>query len=200
MDKRLISIKNMDGAMKSFVFLLYEMILESEPDLVLEIGVYYGQSTKAILLALQELKKGKLISIDRGNRTELLVDEFSDLKEYWNFIRGDSHQKEILEKANIIGKYDLLIIDGDHTYEGVKNDFLMYEPLVKPGGLILLHDVINRRAGIQKFWDEIKYEKVLFGWGHAKRRVIPGMGIVQKPGLNEPGYDWIKRNNLKNKL
>jgi hypothetical protein len=33
-----------------------------------------------------------------------------------------------------------LIIDGDHSYDGVKNDWINYSPLVVPGGYVLLDD------------------------------------------------------------
>ncbi len=35
---------------------------------------------------------------------------------------------------------DLLFIDANHSYESVKNDFLGFFPMVKDGGLIVLHD------------------------------------------------------------
>ena len=31
---------------------------------------------------------------------------------------------------------DLLFIDGDHSYEGVRQDYKMYSKLVRDGGLI----------------------------------------------------------------
>jgi cephalosporin hydroxylase len=31
-------------------------------------------------------------------------------------------------------------LDGEHTYEATKQAFEMYEPLVMPGGYIILHD------------------------------------------------------------
>ena len=34
-----------------------------------------------------------------------------------------------------------LHIDGDHSYEGVKSDFLNYSPLVKEKGFISIHDI-----------------------------------------------------------
>jgi len=37
-------------------------------------------------------------------------------------------------------KIDLLFIDGDHSYEGVKKDFDLYSKIVSPHGLILIHD------------------------------------------------------------
>lgn len=36
--------------------------------------------------------------------------------------------------------YDVLIIDGDHSFDGVKFDFENYAPLVRPGGYILFDD------------------------------------------------------------
>ena len=37
-------------------------------------------------------------------------------------------------------KIDLLFIDGDHSYEGVKLDFELYSKLLSPKGVIILHD------------------------------------------------------------
>jgi len=38
------------------------------------------------------------------------------------------------------GPIRLLWIDGDHSYEAVKNDFLVWEPFVVQGGIIAFHD------------------------------------------------------------
>ena len=35
---------------------------------------------------------------------------------------------------------DLLHIDGDHSYEGVKKDFQLWSPFLKKGGTIVFHD------------------------------------------------------------
>ncbi|WP_202307487.1 FkbM family methyltransferase [Mesorhizobium sp. L-8-10] len=37
-------------------------------------------------------------------------------------------------------EYDVLIIDGDHSFDGVKFDFENYAPMVRPGGYILFDD------------------------------------------------------------
>jgi predicted O-methyltransferase YrrM len=56
---------------------------------------------------------------------------------------------------------DLLVIDGDHTYGGVRIDFEMYGDLVAPGGLIAFHDVLIRPENTGRgfevglFWDEL---------------------------------------------
>ncbi len=57
---------------------------------------------------------------------------------------------------------DLLVIDGDHSYGGVRSDLEMYSGLVGPGGLIAIHDVLLRpeNAGrgyeVGIYWDELQ--------------------------------------------
>lgn len=57
-------------------------------------------------------------------------------------------------------KLDFLFIDGDHSYEGVKTDFLNYSPLVRPGGIVAFHDICEHapenQCEVKKFWDELK--------------------------------------------
>ena len=63
---------------------------------------------------------------------------------------------------------DLLFIDGDHSYEGVKKDYEMYLPLISKKALVVFHDIvedhftrfdkqtINCAGEVPKFWKEIK--------------------------------------------
>src|SRR5262249_46382420 len=37
---------------------------------------------------------------------------------------------------------DLLFIDGDHSYEGVKHDWEAFSPFVQPFGLVIFHDTL----------------------------------------------------------
>ncbi|MEM2703892.1 MAG: class I SAM-dependent methyltransferase, partial [Candidatus Bathyarchaeia archaeon] len=82
-------------------------------------------------------------------------------KQRIHLIRADSHESYTLKRAkNILeGKYiDLLFIDGDHSYEGVKKDFIMYSSLVRKGGIVVFHDLLplSRNREVNKFWEEIK--------------------------------------------
>jgi predicted O-methyltransferase YrrM len=80
-----------------------------------------------------------------------------------HLMRTNSHSVEtslrlqgILQNAKI----QFLFIDGDHSYDGVKQDFEMYSPLVAPGGIIGFHDIVKApvAAGgeVNIFWNEIK--------------------------------------------
>jgi len=53
---------------------------------------------------------------------------------------------------------DFLFIDGDHTYEGVRADFMMYSPFVRDGGLIAFHDVAESGGSreVHRLWEELK--------------------------------------------
>lgn len=41
-------------------------------------------------------------------------------------------------------KIDVLFIDGDHSYEGVKKDFDLYSTILSENGIIILHDTDSR--------------------------------------------------------
>jgi predicted O-methyltransferase YrrM len=58
---------------------------------------------------------------------------------------------------------DVLFIDGDHSYEGVRADFELYAPLVRSGGIVAIHDVNpdieapHAVSGeVPRFWTELK--------------------------------------------
>jgi len=170
MNEKILELKEMKRAMRPFVFVLWELTYESNAQNVLEIGVRQGQSSRAILSALNEKKSGILTSIDIKDRRSRLTNDFAD---NWNFIVGDSTKQETLDKVNGI-EYDMLLIDGDHSYDGVKKDYEMYAPLVKKGGFLLLHDVCNKNCGVPQFWNELSSnKKITLPFG------VAGMGLIQ---------------------
>ena len=80
-----------------------------------------------------------------------------------HLIRGNSHEAGSLERVrNLLSgsPLDLLFIDGDHSYDGVKRDFELYSPLVRPGGLVALHDIARHPADVgcevDRFWVETR--------------------------------------------
>ncbi len=88
---------------------------------------------------------------------------FAGPGQHLHLLRGDSHAPQMVHQVrDLVGPVpiDLLFIDGDHTYEGVKPDFSLYAPLVANGGLIALHGVVPRteepRIVVWRFWQEIR--------------------------------------------
>lgn len=51
---------------------------------------------------------------------------------------------------------DFLFIDGDHTYQAVMTDWLLYSPLVKSGGIIAFHDSLCKEFGVSRFIKDLE--------------------------------------------
>ena len=107
-----------------------------------EVGCYAGGSSCLV----SQRKNTNIISIDLGSPVspEIAKKNFTKFNVHGNnyqYIQGNSHLNETLEKLkNIVTNIDVLFIDGDHTYGGVKKDFEMYSPLVRRGGYIIFDD------------------------------------------------------------
>jgi len=68
---------------------------------------------------------------------------------------GDSHSKEASQFVeNLDMDYDIIFIDGDHSYSGVKKDMEMYYQFSKYCGYIILHDVVAC-PGVKQFYNEL---------------------------------------------
>lgn len=74
---------------------------------------------------------------------------------------------------------DLLHIDGLHTYDAVQEDFTNWYPKVRPGGIILFHDIDARQSdfGVWKYWAELEQQHETFAFHHGF-----GLGVLRKPG------------------
>jgi cephalosporin hydroxylase len=104
-----------------------------------------------------------------------------------HLLRGDSHQPDVLSRLKRVlpgdGKIDFLFIDGDHTYDGVNADFQMYSGLVRPGGLIVFHDIckhsVELNCHVDRFWQEVKNERQVHEFVHDLKQGICGIGVVE---------------------
>jgi 23S rRNA U2552 (ribose-2'-O)-methylase RlmE/FtsJ len=78
-----------------------------------------------------------------------------------HLVRGDSRDPEIYERVHglVPDGVDVLMIDGDHSYEGVSSDFRMYSQLVKPGGIVAFHDILPHSVWtdcqVDRLWAEL---------------------------------------------
>jgi predicted O-methyltransferase YrrM len=155
---------------RSELFKFASLIQEQRPKSVLEIGTRNG-GTFFVLCQLSD-PLAKVISLDLpggnfgggygGYRVPVLR-RMKRPQQQLHLLRADSHDPSTLGRVGDVlqgTKLDLLFIDADHRYEGVKQDFEMYSPLVKPGGIIAFHDIVHGQpdlvGGVERFWNEIK--------------------------------------------
>jgi len=74
-------------------------------------------------------------------------------------IIGDSKAEKTIEdfkKLNMT--FDLIFIDGDHSYSGVKGDANIYLSFLNHKGYAIFHDTMACK-GVKKFFEEIKEDK-----------------------------------------
>jgi cephalosporin hydroxylase len=119
------------------------------PRRTLEIGIRYGGTTRF----WQLLTDGLVVAIDMN--IENIVVDFSGHNPPL-FIQGDSTDPETIARAREMAPYDFLFIDGGHAYEVAKADWDNYSPMVRPGGLVGLHDVGAVGTGPEVLVREIK--------------------------------------------
>ena len=141
------------------------------PDRIIEIGTGYGGS----LYALAQLVSPEcIVSIDKDQQgyfdrrhgfPNAKVPLFDRIGEYNDtemvHIRADSQKsstRKIVQRNLPCGMADFLLIDADHTYEGVKRDWELYSSIVDDGGMIVIHDIntgdFREEWGVEEFWKE----------------------------------------------
>lgn len=104
-------------------------------------------------------------------------------------IDGDSHSPASVERFReaLDGrKLDLLLIDGDHTYEGVKADYELYSGFVRPGGTIAFHDIQpgyeECGVGVSRFWREYPLPGARREYVADPCQLSFGIGVLRLPG------------------
>lgn len=168
-----------------------EFARTKEPKYVCEIGTANGGTNFLLSQALPSVRM--IIGVDLYVKNQLQLHYFSKSSQKLIFINGSSYASSTLEKVrqNLVDKtLDLLFIDGDHNYEGVKQDFLKYKSLVRDGGLIAFHDIIPdylTRYGTQtghwvgdvpKFWNKIKSYYPFYEFVEDPEQDGLGIGVI----------------------
>jgi predicted O-methyltransferase YrrM len=173
---------------------LLKLVQKKKPRYILEIGTARGATL--FLLSRIADQNALIISLDLpkgdfgGGYSAFRIPLYKSfaLKNQKIFLlRENSHNLKAFENVRrILGKnqLDFLLIDGDHTYEGVKKDFEMYSKLVKKDGIIALHDVAKHPeetgCTIDRFWKELKEKCSCKEIIKDKNRGWAGIGVLKK--------------------
>jgi hypothetical protein len=165
-----------------FLFVLMRMM---KPRRFAELGVHLGASFITACTASKSYGLDtELIGIDTwegdphaGYYSGQQI--YSDLHSYLraHFTGHKLIRKTFREALDDIadGTVDLLHIDGLHTYEAVKEDYLTWLPKMRQDGVIMFHDtnVFDREFGVHQLWSEIATTQNSLNFPHSF-----GLGVL----------------------
>jgi len=168
------------------------------PRTVLEIGSAGGGTT--YLFAKNAPDDAHLISLDLsfGTTRQGIIERFARGQQRISCIAADSHSATAFQQVSALLEdhaIDFLFIDGDHSYEGVGEDFRRFSPLVRAGGMIVFHDIVpdygtrfgtatsSDTGGVPLFWKEMKglyplHEEII----ESNEQDGYGLGLLVWPG------------------
>jgi MMP 1-O-methyltransferase len=135
---------------------------------IVEIGSFRGRSTVMLAKIAAHYGLGPIVTIDPHNSSILLDHQTeTDASSYPSFLNAinaagiSTYVKAHVAYSTEIAKtfndpIRLLWIDGDHSYEGAKNDLNGFLPHLVPYGVVAYHDALNAFPGpIRVFVEDI---------------------------------------------
>ncbi len=161
-------------------WLLHGLAVSMKASVCVEIGSANGLSACYVGLALKQMGQGRLYAIDPHTTTDWndsgAMDSLRVMRENMRRFKVEDYVEIIRDYSNNAAKnwtqpIDLLFIDGDHSYEGVKSDWEAFAPHVNPFGVVVFHDTTwdlergpeqygNRLdiLGVPRFLEELRTE------------------------------------------
>jgi predicted O-methyltransferase YrrM len=153
---------------RSEIIRFIDLVEEHAPRRVLEIGTSNGGTL--FLLGWASADDASILSLDVKTFSPdrlRIYGAFGRPRQRVVVRRADSHDRATADAVRAFfggAPLDLLFIDGDHAYDSVRRDYEVYSPLVRPDGLIALHDIVDgdetKVGGVPRFWREIRDELV----------------------------------------
>jgi predicted O-methyltransferase YrrM len=156
---------NIEQKPEEYRQLLELLELKCKKGAVLEIGSNYGGTTVGFCRMFN-----KVITIDIKHDPNF--DKLKSKYSGYQYVLGDSKSNDMLEYIKSLGiKFDFIFIDGDHSYEGVKNDYEKYKQFLAHDGYMAFHDIVYSQENeanncrVDKLWNEFDsygLEKYMF--------------------------------------
>jgi hypothetical protein len=162
----------------------YEIIRHFKPKRVVELGSHRGFSTFSIGLALRDLGEGgQIFAVDTwmgddhtGHYGEDVYEGFMESRRILDLEKTVYPMRMTFEEASriIMPPIDLLHVDGSHTFRAVTRDFKQFRRHLKPGAIVLFHDVYTFFPQMRFFWALVsrRYPSFLIPYQH-------GLGVLQ---------------------
>jgi predicted O-methyltransferase YrrM len=122
---------------------------------VLEVGSFRGHT--ALMLAQHTEDTAKIVTVDRYPEHG---EAYQGTKWAEKIDRRIGETTPEMFAGDVSGSYDLIFVDADHSYEGVKRDTELVLRLVAPNGYLVWHDYANwgyfdKKNGVPEYLKEL---------------------------------------------
>jgi predicted O-methyltransferase YrrM len=162
------------------VDLLYDLVMSMRPERVLETGVALGWSSFAMLVALESLGRGELVSIDMPypgmhNDAYVGIAVPAHLRSRWTLVRRPD--RDVLKRTlRGCGPIDLAHYDSDKSRPGREFAYPLLWNALRPGGILLSDDIADN-AVFAEFAGRVGRDPIVI-----RKDVDNFLGILVKPG------------------
>lgn len=177
----------------SFVTLLRNSMVKS----YLEIGAREGDTFHYIMTSLPPGSRGVAMDLPGGKwgkattrpKLERAVADLVRRGYRASCYFGNSTSEASRSTLRLRGPYDALLIDGDHTYEGVSKDWEIYGSWAR---IVAFHDIVGegqveKKIGapveVPQLWNEIKQGRDYFEYVDDGSKM--GIGVIVNGDAND---------------
>ncbi len=135
---------------------------------IVEIGSFKGKSTVLLATMAKKYGLGPVVAIDPHQGLSYLGPEAPEQSPTFEEFLGNVRSAELDANVEVQRAFSrdvaktwsrpirLLWIDGDHSYEGCKEDFGLFSPFLADGAVVAFHDALNAVEGpIRVFTEEV---------------------------------------------
>ena len=131
---------------------IVNVLLKHNPKNILEIGRFKGHTLGLFRFICPD---SIVTSVDIVTYKESVTisDHFDNCK----LIKGTSN-----EVVKLDTKFDFVLIDGDHSYKGAKNDWLNIQKNLSPNAVVVFDDLGHGQGCGKAFYELKGYDKEIF--------------------------------------
>lgn len=94
-------------------------------------------------------------------------------------VKGDSTNPDVVKSVASAGEYDLVYVDGGHTWDVARADVINYGSMVRSGGLLLIDDCANNN------------HRMHWGYFQGIQSVSDAVDGLLPPAVQDPSYEYL---------
>jgi predicted O-methyltransferase YrrM len=147
-------IRYQDNPGHMYYLLLMKLVRYLKPKKVLELGTSIGRSALFMMMFLPEDSSLTTVDIGSHRRTDLAGFAFNNRLK---IVFGDDLDQSVIDQID--DGFDFCYLDSEHNYEQIAAEWKIYAPKLKDGAIVAMDD-IHLNVGMEKFWNDLPYEKV----------------------------------------